>query len=100
MTTPHRVVIPQRRGITKVGRSYRSRPKKLGAKLKLIRTNLGLTQAQMIAKLNVRDEPLRPTNISGYENNKREPPLLVLLRYARVYGCTVDELIDDKMKLD
>jgi transcriptional regulator with XRE-family HTH domain len=82
-----------------VGRSYRSRPKKLGAKLKLIRVRLGLTQAQTIERLNVKDEPLRPTNISGYEHGKREPPLMVLLRYARIYGCTVDELIDDKMKL-
>jgi transcriptional regulator with XRE-family HTH domain len=82
-----------------VGRSYRSRPKKLGAKLKLIRTRLGLTQTQMIEKLAVRDEPLRPASISGYELGKREPPLMVLLRYAKVYGCSTDELIDDKMKL-
>ena len=82
-----------------MGRSFRSRPKKLGAKLKLIRTRLGLTQPQMIAKLNVKNEALYPTNISGYEHGKREPPLIVLLRYARVYGCSVEELIDDKMKL-
>jgi transcriptional regulator with XRE-family HTH domain len=53
----------------------------------------------MIAKLNVRNERLYPTTISAYENAKREPPLTVLLRYARVYGCSVEELIDDKMKL-
>lgn len=82
-----------------MGRSFRSRPKKLGVKLKLIRTRLGLTQPQMIAKLNVKDEPLYPTNISAYEHGKREPPLIVLLRYARVYGCSVEALIDDKMKL-
>lgn len=82
-----------------MGRSFRSRPKKLGAKLKLIRTRLGLTQPQMIDKLNVKGESLYPTTISAYENGKREPPLIVLLRYARVYGCSVEELIDDKMKL-
>jgi transcriptional regulator with XRE-family HTH domain len=82
-----------------MGRSYRSRPKKLGAKLKLIRTRLGLTQAQMIEKLAVRNEPLRPASISAYEMNLREPPLMVLLRYARIYGCSTDELIDDKLKL-
>ena len=81
-----------------MGRSFRSRPKRLGAKLKLIRTRLGLTQPQMIEKLNVKDEPLRPASISAYENNKREPPLLVLLRYARVYGCTMEDLVDDKIR--
>jgi transcriptional regulator with XRE-family HTH domain len=82
-----------------MGRSYRSRPKKLGAKLKLIRTRLGLTQTQMIGRLAVRDEPLRPASISGYELGEREPPLMVLLRYAKAYGCSTDQLIDDKLKL-
>jgi transcriptional regulator with XRE-family HTH domain len=82
-----------------MGRSYRSRPKKLGAKLKLIRTRLGLTQPQMIGKLNVKDEPLRAASISAYEKNLREPPLMVLLRYARIAGVSTDVLIDDKMKL-
>ena len=98
MTTPHRVV-PQRKGHTKVGRSSRSRPKKLGAKLKLIRTRMGLTQPQLIEKLNLRNEPLYPTTISAFERGRREPPLIALLRYARVYGCSVEELIDDKMRL-
>ncbi|HKB65373.1 MAG TPA: helix-turn-helix transcriptional regulator [Pyrinomonadaceae bacterium] len=83
-----------------MGRSYRSRPKKLGAKLKLIRTRLGLTQAGMIAELSVKDEPLYPTNISAYEGGKREPPLLVLLKYARLADVTMEQLVDDKMKLD
>ena len=82
-----------------MGRSYRSRPKKLGAKLKLIRTRLGLTQPQMIEMLAVKDEPLRPASISGYELGQREPPLLVLLRYARIAGVSMETLVDDKMKL-
>lgn len=82
-----------------MGRSYRTRPKKLGAKLKLIRVRLGLTQAELIKALNVRSEPLYPTNISEYERGKREPPLLVLLRYARLSGASVESFIDDKMKL-
>lgn len=83
-----------------MGRSYRTRPKKLGAKLKLIRVRLGLTQAEMIKALNVKSEPLHPTNVSEYERGKREPPLLVLLRYARLAGVIMDVLVDDKMKLD
>lgn len=82
-----------------MGRSYRSRPKKLGAKLKLIRMRLGLTQPEMIEKLAVKDEPLRPSSISGYEHGQREPPLMVLLRYSRVAGVTMEQLVDDKMNL-
>ncbi|MBC8030853.1 MAG: helix-turn-helix transcriptional regulator [Pyrinomonadaceae bacterium] len=82
-----------------MGRSYRSRPKKLGGKLRLIRMNLGLTQEEMVAKLAVKDEPLYSASISQYEAGKREPPLLVLLRYARLAGVAVDVLIDDKLKL-
>ena len=82
-----------------MGRSYRSRPKKLGAKLKLIRLRLGLTQPEMITELSVKDEPLYPSGISEYERGKREPPLLVLLKYARLAGVSTDVLIDDKLKL-
>jgi transcriptional regulator with XRE-family HTH domain len=82
-----------------VGRSFRSRPKKLGPKLRLIRTRLGLTQSQMIAKIAVKDEPLRPASISGYELGQREPPLMVLLRYARIAGVSMETLVDDKLKM-
>ncbi len=37
--------------------------------------------------------------ISGYETGKREPPLPVLLKYARLAGVSTDVLIDDKLKL-
>lgn len=81
-----------------MGRSYRSRPRRLAEKLKAIRVKLGLTQAQMVKALGVRNEPLRPASISGYELGQREPPLLVLLRYARLGGCTMEQLVDDKIK--
>jgi transcriptional regulator with XRE-family HTH domain len=81
-----------------MGRSYRSRPKRLADKLKAIRLQLGLTQADMVKALAVKDEPLRPASISGYELGQREPPLLVLLRYAKLGGCTMEELVDDKIR--
>jgi len=53
-----------------MGRSYRSRPKKLGAKLKLIRESFGLTQPEMIQKLSVKDEALYPSvSLSMNEGN-------------------------------
>jgi transcriptional regulator with XRE-family HTH domain len=82
-----------------MGRSYRSRPKRLGEKLRLIRQKLGLSQSGMVKALNVRGEPLYPASISLYENGKREPPLIVLLNYARLVGICTDRLIDDKLEL-
>lgn len=82
-----------------MGRSYRARPKKLGKKLRLIRMRLGLTQEEMVSRLAVKDEPLYSASISQYETGKREPPLLVLLRYARLASVPMDSLVDDKIKL-
>jgi transcriptional regulator with XRE-family HTH domain len=53
----------------------------------------------MIEKLGIRDEPLYPSSISEYERGKREPPLLVLLKYARLVKVSTDVLIDDKLDL-
>lgn len=82
-----------------MGRSYRSRPAKLSKKLRLIRKKLGLTQRELIETLAIQDEPLYPSSISEYENGKREPPLLVLLAYAKLAGVTMETLVDDKIKL-
>jgi transcriptional regulator with XRE-family HTH domain len=60
---------------------------------------LGITQPEMTAKLSVKDEPLDPCSISEYERGKREPPLLVLLKYARLAGVSTDVLIDDKLNV-
>jgi hypothetical protein len=53
----------------------------------------------MIETLAVKGEPLYPASISQYETGKREPPLLVLLRYARLAGTSTDVLIDDRLDL-
>jgi transcriptional regulator with XRE-family HTH domain len=37
--------------------------------------------------------------VSNYERGTREPPLQVLLRYARIAGVYVDVLIDDDLDL-
>jgi len=81
--------------------SSRPQPKKLAAKLRQIRTALGVTQQEMVKKLKSRKAGLRvyPGNISRFEQGQREPPLLVLLAYARVADVTIDELVDDEIKL-
>lgn len=51
----------------------------------------------MIEKLDCPDIPLYPASISMYESGKREPPLLVLLRYAKLAKTTIDTLADDQL---
>ena len=45
------------------------------------------------------DEELFQGSISGYELGTREPPLAVLLQYARVANVYVEALIDDEIDL-
>jgi transcriptional regulator with XRE-family HTH domain len=81
-----------------MGRARRSKPKKLAEKLLTIRKELGLSQAELIERLCCDDIPLYKGDISKYESGKREPPLLILLRYARLGGVTMEMLVDDKIK--
>jgi hypothetical protein len=53
----------------------------------------------MIEQLGYKDSPIYPTNISGMERGEREPPLLLLLAYARLIGISTDVLIDDSLDL-
>ena len=82
-----------------MGRAHRSRPHRLGEKLLLIRIRLGLTQSELIRKLAVKNEPLNPSSISLFERGGREPSLMVLLAYSNLSGWTINELVDDKVKL-
>lgn len=81
-----------------MGRTARERPRRLGAKLLQIRQTLELTQAQMLVALKL-DKKVFASAISGYELGTREPPLPVLLRYARLAQISTDVLIDDKLSL-
>jgi hypothetical protein len=52
----------------------------------------------MIKRLGVQDL-IHDTNISKYELNKNEPPLTILLAYARLAGIPVEQIIDDDLEL-
>lgn len=82
-----------------MGRSRRDHPKRLAAKLREIRIAANLTQEEMAKRLQKTKSSTRPGHISELERGLREPTLLVLLRYARIGGVTVDALIDDEMDL-
>jgi transcriptional regulator with XRE-family HTH domain len=81
-----------------VGRATRPKPKRLAKKLEEIRTSLNLTQYEVAARLGATAK-LTQAEISAFEKGKREPPLPVLLRYARIAGICVDVLIDDEADL-
>jgi transcriptional regulator with XRE-family HTH domain len=78
-----------------VGQKPRKRPKHLPAKLLAVRQTLGLTQRQMAALL---DRNLPHLQLSEFESGRREPSLLVLLAYARLANCSVEQLIDDTIQ--
>ena len=72
----------------------RPRPKHLAAKLLRIRQALGFSQKQLAKRLGV-----RYTTISKYEHDLNEPPLAVLLAYARAAQIPLEQIVDDDIEL-
>jgi transcriptional regulator with XRE-family HTH domain len=81
-----------------MARSPRPKPKRLPEKLLQIRLALDLSQGGMLHRLGL-DEKLSRTSVSAYEVGTSEPPLPVLLDYARIANVWVDVLIDDDLDL-
>lgn len=81
-----------------MGKASRQRPMRLGEKLVQIREAFSLSQNEMIKHLGLADLVSR-NNLSVYELGKREPSLLVLLRYARTAGVALELLVDDELDL-
>jgi transcriptional regulator with XRE-family HTH domain len=81
-----------------MGKRARPKLKRLAEKLVHIRQALGLSQSEMFRRLDVEGFS-EVKRISDYEIGKSEPPLIVILRYARVAGVCVEALIDDEMDL-
>jgi transcriptional regulator with XRE-family HTH domain len=74
------------------------RQERLAEKLLQIRQALGLSQSEMLRRLGFEDA-LDYKRISEYELGKNEPPLAVLLSYARAVNVSTDVLIDDRLDL-
>lgn len=81
-----------------MGKASRQKPKYLGEKLRRIRFALDVSQGGMLKLLGIEEEGYR-NYISDFENNKREPSLPVLLRYAQIANVWVDVLINDELDL-
>lgn len=81
-----------------MGRSARPKPERLPEKLLAIRLALGLSQTEMLVRLGLK-EKLQRAAVSGYELGTIEPPLPVILKYARAANISTDVLIDDVIDL-
>jgi transcriptional regulator with XRE-family HTH domain len=81
-----------------MGKGVRRQTQYLAGKLRRIRLALGLSQSGMLKRLGVEDL-ITYHRISDYELGKNEPPLLVLLQYAKAANVSTDVLIDDDLDL-
>ncbi len=81
-----------------MGKGSRPKPKRLAEKLREIRIALGLSQPEMHRRLGLEGE-VEYTNLSKYELGRNEPPLSTLLKYARVAGVHLEDIVDDELDL-
>jgi transcriptional regulator with XRE-family HTH domain len=81
-----------------MGAAARIRPKRLAEKLRQVREAFGLSQTELLKRLGF-EEVIAYHRISNYELGTGEPPLPVLLAYARLSGISTDVLIDDELDL-
>lgn len=81
-----------------MGKAKRMKPERLAEKLLRIREELKLSQSEMVEKLGFSDLFSR-NYISAFELGRREPPLPVLLAYARLAKISTDVLIDDELEI-
>lgn len=88
-----------------LGRSSRPIPVGLPDKLLYVRLILHLTQKQMFDLLQSGLDPildqikLHSSHISEYERGIREPPLRVLLEYARIAKVPMEVLVDRSLSV-
>jgi len=81
-----------------MGTKSRYRPKNLPRKLRQIRKALGLSQSEMLRRLEG-EHLFSAARISEYEWGVREPSLWILLAYGRVARVHLESLIDDNAVL-
>ncbi len=78
--------------------NVRQKPERLAEKLRQVRLSLGLSQSELLRQLDA-ESLLALSQISEFETGRREPSLLLILRYARLAGVPTEVLIDDELDL-
>jgi transcriptional regulator with XRE-family HTH domain len=78
-----------------MGTKKRLYPRRTAKKLKQLRQRLGLSQGEIANSIGVENR----AQISAYENGKRDAPIVVLLRYARLANVPLETIVDDQLGL-
>ncbi len=63
----------------------------LGIKIKTLRNQKGITQKELAEKLNVSFQ-----TISKWENDDNEPDVATLKELSKIFGCSLDSLLDNE----
>ncbi len=79
-----------------MGRSRRNKPKRLCQKLLAIRKGLNMSQTEMARALQLK---VHYSAVSNFELGTREPDLIVVLRYSRLAGVSMETIVDDQLNL-
>ena len=64
----------------------------IGKRMKQARTNAGINQRDMSAKLS-----LTNSSYSNYENGYSEPPVEIILKFCDILGITLSDLLEMKI---
>jgi len=70
----------------------------LAEKLLQIRQSLGLSQPEIVKRMGIA-AMIHYTNISKYELDRNEPPLVILLAYAKLAQVHLEVIVDDNVDL-
>jgi transcriptional regulator with XRE-family HTH domain len=81
-----------------MGTNPRVRPKRLAEKLRYVRVSLGLTQEELLRRLDAEGLATQ-SKISEFESGRRDPSLLILLQYSRLAGVHMEDFVDDETDL-
>jgi transcriptional regulator with XRE-family HTH domain len=81
-----------------MGTYPRLKQERLPEKLRAIREALGISQSELLKRLGA-EELIEYNRISEFETGKREPPLRIILLYARLANVWIDVLVDDELDL-
>ena len=78
--------------------SPRPKPLRLAEKLRQIRSQLGLSQTELLDRMGLAGS-MHYGRISEYEQGKREPSLMTLLAYARTAQVHLEDIVADEFEL-